>query len=122
MRTETKTIIEALRILAGDIFSEDGIANLAIAEAADRMEELSDEVLFQEQMKQKAEGYLQDYLDALKRIDDLAADRDEAVRSCHIWQKGHSDIVADRDLWKAEAERWKTISQTQTTQYYAYPN
>jgi hypothetical protein len=62
-----------------------------------------------EQMKQKAEGYLQDYLDALKRIDDLAADYDEAVRSCHIWQKGHSDIVAERDLWKLEATRWRDM-------------
>ena len=46
MRSKTETIIEALRILAGDIFSEDGIANLAIAEAADRMEELCSELLF----------------------------------------------------------------------------
>lgn len=53
MRTETKTIIEVLRILAGDIFSDDGIANLAIAEAADRMEELSDELLFQKQLAEK---------------------------------------------------------------------
>jgi predicted RNase H-like nuclease (RuvC/YqgF family) len=36
--TETKTIIEALRILARDIQSEDGVANAAIAEAADRLE------------------------------------------------------------------------------------
>jgi hypothetical protein len=35
--TETKTIIEALRILARDIQSEDGVANAAIAEAADRL-------------------------------------------------------------------------------------
>jgi hypothetical protein len=27
----------------------------------------------------------------------LERERDEAVRSCHIWQKGHSDIVAERD-------------------------
>jgi hypothetical protein len=46
MSSKTETIIEALRILAGDIFSEDGIANLAIAEAADRMEELCSELLF----------------------------------------------------------------------------
>ena len=39
--TETKTIIEALRILARDIQSEDGVANAAIAEAADRLEELA---------------------------------------------------------------------------------
>ena len=42
--TETKTIIEALRILARDIQSEDGIANAAIAEAADRLEKLQRKV------------------------------------------------------------------------------
>lgn len=36
--TETKTIIEALRVLARDIQSGDGVANAAIAEAADRLE------------------------------------------------------------------------------------
>jgi len=46
MSSKTETIIEALRILAGDIFSEDGIANLVIAEAAERMEELCSELLF----------------------------------------------------------------------------
>jgi hypothetical protein len=56
MRTETKTIIEALRILAGDIFSEDGIANLAIAEAADRMEDLCAELLFQKRLAEKYVG------------------------------------------------------------------
>ena len=35
--TDTKTLIEALRILARDIQSEDGVANAAIAEAADRL-------------------------------------------------------------------------------------
>ena len=46
MRTETKTIIGALRVLANDIQSGDGVANAAIAEAADRMEELCSELLF----------------------------------------------------------------------------
>jgi hypothetical protein len=91
MKSSTETLIGALRILANEIQSEDGVANAAIAEAADRMEE-------------------------------LCAERDEAVRSCHIWQKGHSDIVTERDLWQQEAKRWKTISQTQTTQHYAHPN
>ena len=38
MKTDTKTLIDALRILARDIDSEDGVANAAIAEAADRLE------------------------------------------------------------------------------------
>ena len=32
-------MIQALRILAQDIYSDDGVANAAIAEAADRLEE-----------------------------------------------------------------------------------
>lgn len=40
MKTDTNTLIDALRILARDIQSEDGIANAAIAEAADRLEKL----------------------------------------------------------------------------------
>jgi hypothetical protein len=46
MRTETETIIGALRVLANDTQSGDGVANAAIAEAADRMEELCSELLF----------------------------------------------------------------------------
>lgn len=40
MKTDNATLIAALRILANDIQSEDGIANACIAEAADRIEEL----------------------------------------------------------------------------------
>lgn len=54
MRTKTETIIGALRVLTQDIQSEDGVANAAIAEAADRMEELCAELLFQ---KRRAEKY-----------------------------------------------------------------
>jgi hypothetical protein len=39
-KADTPTIIGSLRTLARDIQSEDGIANMAIAEAADRMEEM----------------------------------------------------------------------------------
>jgi len=41
MRSTTPTIIAAMRILAADIQCDDGIANGAIHEAADRLEELS---------------------------------------------------------------------------------
>jgi hypothetical protein len=42
MRSSTPTLIAALRILANDIQSEDGVANAAIAEAADRLQELNE--------------------------------------------------------------------------------
>ncbi len=40
-KTDTETLVKALRILAVDIQSGDGIANAAIAEAADRLDELA---------------------------------------------------------------------------------
>lgn len=40
-RTPNDILISALRILADDIQSEDGLANACIAEAADRIEELA---------------------------------------------------------------------------------
>lgn len=38
--TDTQTLIKALRILANDIQSEDGVANSVISEGADRIEKL----------------------------------------------------------------------------------
>ena len=39
-KSSTETLVAAMRILARDIQSGDGVANAAIAEAADRLEEL----------------------------------------------------------------------------------
>jgi hypothetical protein len=39
-RTDTKTLVTALRILSREIHCEDGVATAAIAEGADRIEEL----------------------------------------------------------------------------------
>ena len=44
-RTDTPTLIAALRILARDIHCEDGVATACIAEAADRLEELNQAVV-----------------------------------------------------------------------------
>lgn len=38
-RSSNKTLISAMKILSRDIQSEDGVANAAIAEAADRLEQ-----------------------------------------------------------------------------------
>jgi hypothetical protein len=40
MKTDTQTLIAAMRILAEDIKSDDGVASGAIAEAADRLAEM----------------------------------------------------------------------------------
>lgn len=40
MKTDTETLIKAVRILAVEIQSEDGVANAALREAADRMQEM----------------------------------------------------------------------------------
>lgn len=42
MISDTKTIINAMRVLARDLQSDDGVANAAILEAADRLEELNE--------------------------------------------------------------------------------
>ncbi|MGA0889454.1 MAG: hypothetical protein ACO3S0_16165 [bacterium] len=44
MKSSTETIIGAMRILARDIQSDDGVANIAILEAADRLEEQQEEI------------------------------------------------------------------------------
>ena len=56
MRSKTETIIGALRVLANNIQSGDGLANAAIAEAADRIEELCSELLFQKRLAEKYVG------------------------------------------------------------------
>lgn len=38
MRTDTETLVSALRVLADEIQTDDGVANAAIREAADRLE------------------------------------------------------------------------------------
>ena len=38
MKSTTETLVSALRILAADIQTDDGVANAAIREAADRLE------------------------------------------------------------------------------------
>jgi hypothetical protein len=44
MKTKSKTLIKALRILSEDVQSDDGVANACIAEAANKIEELEAKV------------------------------------------------------------------------------
>lgn len=44
MKTDDQTLIEALRILANDVQSDDGVANACIAEGANRLRELKERI------------------------------------------------------------------------------
>lgn len=44
MKTTDETLVSALRVLSRDVQCEDGVANAAIAEAADRIEALSSSI------------------------------------------------------------------------------
>jgi len=44
VRSSTETLIKAMRILSSDIQSDDGVANAAIAEAAQRLAEQQDRI------------------------------------------------------------------------------
>lgn len=54
-RTPTPTLIAALRVLAAEIQSPDGAANAAIAEAADRLEEMEHTWLAKEVDRRRVE-------------------------------------------------------------------
>lgn len=65
MKTDNKTLIAALRILANEIQSEDGIANSCIEEAANRIEEMDKEfVKINDEIKKLEElnKHIQDFL------------------------------------------------------------
>ena len=44
MHTPTETLIKAMRLLSEDIQSEDGVANAALSECADRMERMQQRI------------------------------------------------------------------------------
>ncbi len=78
MRTETETIIESLRTLAEDvyfeIFSKDGVANLAIVEAAERLAETyakANKICAQIYIARNISLSEKDVVSALAEIDEL---------------------------------------------------
>ena len=69
MKSSTETIIKAMYILSNDIQSEDGIANAAILEAAQRLEELYKENNKLKDLLHKAGNYLDNNLVANRNSD-----------------------------------------------------
>lgn len=83
MRSSNKTLADALRILAQDIESADWVANAALQEAADRIDELSSEV---EDLRNQNQ-------EATDRIDELAAEADD------LRNQNHNNRVAAEARW-----------------------
>ena len=55
-----------------------------------------------------------------ERLEGIERERDEAVRSCHIWQTGHAELVAERDKYWEQADYFlERLGQTQMRMYDA---
>lgn len=68
MRSSNETLIRALRILANDIKSDDGVAQAAIFEGAQRIEELMDRIKRLETRIKRLEKALLDEMEEKERI------------------------------------------------------
>ena len=85
---DTNLIIQALRILARDIQSEDGVANAAIAEAAARLEKQRKRIRNQ---RREIEALAKDK----KRVDGFVNWLNAEIDKC---QNPMSDVLTNR-LW-----------------------
>ena len=95
MKNSTETIIEALRVLAGDVFSKDSIASLVAAEAADRLEEISleNDVVLRNQLKLREEN------EKLKKdLFDSDMSRSILLRDVAFWRDYADKLVAHKDM------------------------
>ena len=61
MKSSTAILIKALEILSNEIQSEDGVANAALAEAADRLKLLNNTVIELKEIIFKAKAELNKY-------------------------------------------------------------
>ena len=90
MRTPIEILVKAINILANDIQSDDGVANAAIYEAAQRLEEQNQRI---KRLEEALEG-------TVKWIVDLADSGDAGF--CN--PEGQHEISAARAVLKKEAK------------------
>ena len=90
MRTPIEILVKAINILANDIQSDDGVANAAIYEAAQRLEEQNQRI---KRLEEALEG-------TVKWIVDLADSGDAG-----FWNpEEQHEIIAARAVLKKEAK------------------
>ena len=76
MMTDTSTLIEALRVLARDIDSEDGVANACIAEAAERLEGYAERL---SELESQRSFWEQAFNEMKHQRDEVIARRDDEI-------------------------------------------
>ena len=90
MRTSTETLIAAMHILATEIQSEDGAANAAVAEAAQRLEEQQERITQLEQENDSMRADLLMWGDTLRlklRINKLEQENDALRADLLLWNE-----------------------------------
>ena len=94
-RTDINVLIESMKILSREIYCEDGIATAAIAEAADRLEEISLEnsVILRNQLKLHKENE-----ELKKDLFDSDMSRSILLRDVAFWMDYADKLVAHKDM------------------------
>ena len=96
MKTDDKTLIEALRILSRDIQSDDGAANACIAEAANRLAELTEN----KDTPNNAKGVLQDVIDMRNYLEEYLDSKqlNTIIKALEVASKFEEFVFVPRQL------------------------
>lgn len=98
-KTSTPTLVSALRILAGEIQSADGVANMAIAEGADRIEELVCEI----ERWRTATAKLRDAAEEASRVANEQAARAAAIEK--DLERSNTSLIASNTTLRMERNK-----------------
>ena len=119
MTSNTETLISALRQLSKDIYSEDGVANAAIAEAADRLSDLHNSIQgLCEHFGAEGIADLGVKLlrleraraEARKALDDIAEYGIEEINAAVDLRSELAAALVERDEARELAEKWRKES------------
>ncbi|HEY7866157.1 MAG TPA: hypothetical protein VIC51_09150, partial [Psychromonas sp.] len=95
MKSKTKTLIEAMQILANEIHSEDGVANAAIFEASERLSEQQKRIAELEQELQKSTDQNDLILDEFIRVKCLTRNTEihQLCERAHIRMRQNVPVI-----------------------------
>ena len=98
MNTPTEKLVMALRVLANDIQSDDGVANAAIYEAAQRLEEQNQRIKrLEEQLMESKNKYA-------VLVADVVLNEDRAERIKQLEEENDA-MRADLLLWREQEDK-----------------